>query len=114
VRGTKYLLAVFVFMIIVLLGSMIVLEQFNSMVYPAHITAFSLNIEEAGWTIEIFGENIWLCPPDHKSLTNMVEQSRQLLKYYVVKIRDKGELFITQINNFIFSDCIQQVVPKSQ
>lgn len=113
-RGKKYLLTVFVFMIIVLLGCMSVLEQFNLMVYPAHITAFSLNTEEAGWTIEIFGENIWLCPPDHKSLTNMVEQSRQLLEYYAVKIREQGELFITQINNFTFSDYIQQVAPKSQ
>jgi len=105
--GTKYLLTVFVFLIVVLLGCMSVLEQFNLMVYPDHITAFSFNTEEAGLAIEIFGENIRLRLPDHKNLSNVVEQNRQLLEYYAVKIRDKGELLITQINNFTYSDFIK-------
>lgn len=78
--GFKYLAGTAFCMIAVVLGFIVVLGQFNLMVYPNHITALSLNTGENGvCQIEFLGEKVQLTVPELQVMSDWAAQNPQTL-----------------------------------
>jgi hypothetical protein len=80
VDGVKYLTCTAICMVVVLLGFTVVLGQFNMMVYPACISAVSINTDDKGTCqLELLGEKAQLPVPDLEHLVNRVTQNYHIL-----------------------------------
>lgn len=95
VSGVKFAAFTAICVAAVFLGFNTVLGQFNLMVYPAHITAFSLNTDEQGiCEIEFLGEKVRLSIPDFTPLSNWGIQSSQTLSENVYRVMGScGRIF---------------------
>ncbi len=90
-NGLKYLAGTAVCMVAVLLGFIVVLGQFNLMVYPARIAAFSFNTGEKGiCRIEFLGEKAQLPMPDLELWHKWETQSRQVLMENAYQALERG------------------------
>lgn len=99
--GIKYMTCTAVFMVAVLFSFIIVLGQFNLMVYPACISAFSLDIDEKGFCqIEFLGEKAYLPMPDFDLLNNWRVQSRRTFTYNLYQAMEGGGEAFMQIWNY--------------
>jgi len=91
VNGLKYLAGTAVCVVAVLLGFIVVLGQFNLMVYPARIAAFSLDTGEKGiCRIEFLGEKAQLPMPDLELWNKWETQSRQVLMENAYQALERG------------------------
>lgn len=96
-NGFKYLTGTAACMVAVLLGFIVVLGQFNLMVYPAHITAFSFNTGEKGiCRIEFLGEKAQLPMPDPELWNKWETQSRQILMENAYQALEKAGRAVMQ------------------
>jgi hypothetical protein len=85
-------------MIAVLIGFIVVLVQFNLMVNPVCITAFSLNTGEKGvCQIEFLGEKTQLTMPDPELLINRGVLGRQMLTENAYQALESGGRVASQV-----------------
>lgn len=104
-NGIKYLTCTAICMVAVLLGFIVVLGQFNLMVYPSSITAFSINTGEGGGCqIEFLGEKAQLTMPDLELLNNRWKQDRQALTEHACRALEGGGRLAMQVRDTRFKD----------
>ncbi|MDD4238183.1 MAG: hypothetical protein PHT62_06475 [Desulfotomaculaceae bacterium] len=102
-NGFKYLTCTAVSMIAVLLGFIVVLSQFNLMVYPSCITAFSINTGEKGvCQIEFLGGKAQLTMPNLEVLNSWGVQSHQMLTEKAYQALERGGKAAMQVRDARF------------
>jgi len=98
VNGYKYLAGTVVSMVAVLLGFIVVLVQFNLMINPVCVTAFSLNRGEKGiCQIEFLGEEAQLAMPELELLINRGVQGHQTLTESAFQALESGGRAASQV-----------------
>jgi hypothetical protein len=109
VNGSKYLAGTAVFMVAVLIGFIVVLEQFNVMVYPSRITAFNINTGEKGvCQIEFLGEKVQLAVPDLELLSSWGVQNQQALTQNTFQALQNESMAVRQTWDTSLKDLLQE------
>lgn len=104
-NGFKYLTCTAVCVVAVLFAFIIVLEQFNLMVFPTRITAFSLkNNDKGSYQLEFLGEKAQLPMADLEQLSNWGTQNLETLTQNVNHALKSGGRTATQVWDAWFRD----------